>query len=331
MKLLKEKGFATLEMIVVGMMVLAGVGYVVSSRINLKKIEVAFNSRQHFEIVKRELTEALSLTQTCVASLGREGALNELTTFTGIFSHDGSEMYGVDKLLFGKILKKIDIEGYKPVLTGPSTQSVNLRVLVDTPVPGRVIGATSLIQKIPITLTTFNNIVVTCRADVSAVINQAQLHACEKLGGKFELETRRCRGLYGSQSPYVKKIGESLCKGETCRHPFSGKMCSGADVNGISWDNWVITGIDDDANLSCACVPIICQDPASVCEGIAIGTDHCFRNCGTGTKKDGVCGGKCDQEAWAPFVDPSQICKGRSMYQKNGCNLLRVVKGEKSC
>lgn len=289
MKSLAQLGSASIQMMVASALVIAGAGYVASTQLSSKKLGATVDYKRQFLVIKREIGEALIEDQICMATLSRQGALTASVTYDGVYNIAGEPMYEVGSILYGKKILGMRLEGYEVLDPNEfSIQEVDFVVELGNAAaaPSKIYGSTRSTQKIPLKISTYNNEMVGCSNSLQAEMLLALSSACRALGGTYNAETDRCSDLHGDSGPMMKFAREQLCGAEdgNCRHPYENKVCTGVDVRGVDWNNWVVSGFNQDTSMSCVCLPVACPDPASVCRGTDTGTDHCTLNCPAGTR-----------------------------------------------
>ena len=333
MKSFAQRGFATMQMLIVGAIVLSGAAYVMKMRGDFKKFDISMGSRKQFDILKREIVEAISQSRSCISTLSRMGKLTAEGELDGIYNGNGLPLYQVGKTYYGKKIEGIRIEGYKVAEDSkPISQLISLAVDIENIEKGKITGAPRLTQRIKILVTTQNNELIGCRQDDNGFNTAALKLTCESLGGIYNKVTDRCENMHGAKGFYLKQMKEKLCLGDKpCEHPLKGKECRGVDNRGANWDNHVLTGLSIDGSLSCTCIPVRCPDPATVCLNQDTGTDHCMSDCPRGTKTDDYCQGGCNADAWTPEVDLSRVCSSVTVVQRNACHVLRYQAGRLDC
>ena len=272
-----------------------------------------------------EISELLTDSDTCVATLSQVSNLTN-ANLEKINDKDGNTIYSVGQLMQAGKIEEMKILDYT---AGPGLRrhKLNLQVKIrypqaDMPNNSSSFGGKAKNFSVPLYVVTKDNSVKVCLSDTSEIIEDALTLACTQFGGSMDSGTGVCTGVIGPDGVIIKYIKDYFCDsaGGGCKHPYSGKMCSGFDVRGVNQGNWVVAGFNGSGEMECTCMPRVCPDHTKYCLGTDLGTDWCTLNCPQGS---------FNPDDYAP--DPSGVCSGESFTQQNSCGLTRSATGTKDC
>ena len=316
-----QAGSAMVSAMIAGSITIAGVVIMVNNQNKSEKIQRTSAGKSDEAIIKSEIHDFLSSHESCIMTMNSIGTINNDANIPAILDSVGAGAYVVGDEFANRKITAFSVKDYSPGL-GLKYQRATISLTLNTlnsHANKSEFGGKSKTYKIPLHLITLDNKVEICMSDDLNVLEGIFKSSCQDLGGSYDSLSGECREIDGPNGIVVRHLKENFCQpGGGCTYPQAGESCTGSDVRGVSYNNWVVKGFNTKGDPVCVCKPISCPSPGSSCLGVDLGTDHCSNECGTGTKTTGVCKIECASWGnWSP--DESTACIGTPVAQSRSC------------
>lgn len=310
MRRLIQQGFSMVQaLVLIGAVSGAGAMIMRNMQEQNKLLKTADVKSSH-NALRKELAEAMADTSICYKTF-EAGALAPLVSDLNVSTiKNGSDelIYNTGELHHGLKITSFILDLPQNYPAGyPSTGT--LRIVPATFITkvenpdssqSKSYGGRDINLQIPIHMLVLNERLQTCISSDSGSVLDALIAACEGLLGTYNASTGICENLHGPTSHVAVYLRDYFCSENpsTCQaHPYAGRVCNRSAVTPPPTkslppdveDNAVIRGFDQDGNVSCACLPRLCPDPALFCSGTNLGNDWCYQDCPVGTKTTPPC------------------------------------------
>jgi hypothetical protein len=299
MNMLNNKGSVLLQVMVAGAALLGGTAYFLNTNNTQTKIMKTLTNKSNRSVVASEMSELLANDLNCIKTLGSAGAqITQSMPIPAVLNEAGEVLYQPGDELLGHKLIGLSLTLPTSYTLDRTLKHVSAQLVVELQAletrkgnKGSY-GAQTIKSFIPLSIVVYDNKVKTCSSDDTGFLLDAMGDACAQLEGTFNLATARCENLTGASGYVIKHLTKYFCtlSSSLCPHPLANQECSGVDVRGDAYNNWVMKGFKADGSPECDCVPLYtCPARSQYCRGVDLGTDGCHQDCRTGTSTDADC------------------------------------------
>lgn len=326
-KIKNQRGASMLQMLMIGAAVYVMGAAVFKLTTQESKQSQSLLGNIQLKSFVQGVEDSLANPDVCIATLNQDGALTAGKSLNrGVINASDQDVYKVsidgDATYNGRVeIQSVTLDGYTAE-SGIVIKQFQLKITTKPFYTGKSSKASfSNYTKnsfIPVWAVLEDNKVLNCfSGDDAGVTLSLFINTCSDFGGVFDVSSGKC---VGASEKLKERVRFGLCApsdSDSCEHPNKGEECSGKDIKGVDYNNWVISGFDGTGKINCSCVPVPCPNPLDHCYGKDLGTDHCQRNCGSGLNSGFGC---------CPYGPAENtVCKGVSYKKYDSCGLRPAI------